>query len=182
MKLLLGLIFIFAVGPGLFLMDGSIIKDFKLRSETLSYANIPTSERRCRTRVLVFQSCNYKYVHEQQEHKQSYIFFALGAPETVVLLRGNASGELTSSVGQDYFWNRILTIFLCMGIVVWAIAQGMLQRRAQAAPRKLRQPVKPRHAVPSTMPRQAAPPAMPRRAPTPHPGRVDRGATFGKRR
>lgn len=182
MKYILALVFVFALGPGLFLTDGAIVKDLKLRSETLSFANIPTSDRRCRTRVIVFQSCSYKYVHNQEEHSQSYFFFSLGAPETLVVLKGNASGELTSNVGQDYLWNRILTIFLCMGIVVWAIAKGMLQRRAQAAPRKLRQPVTPQHAVPSAMPRQASPPAMPRRAPTPHPGRVDRGATFGKRR
>lgn len=96
-------------GPFFFFTDGSIVKDLKLKAETLSPAYIPTENRRCRSNLFIFHHCSYDYVFQQKELDQDYFFLSFGAPETVELMRGNSTGGITSDVGQNYLFNRIAT-------------------------------------------------------------------------
>ncbi|WP_346911942.1 hypothetical protein [uncultured Roseibium sp.] len=108
-KLILSIILI-ALGPALFFLDGTIIQDFNLRSEQLRPALVPTTDRKCRSKVYLFHQCSFKYEVNGQKIRQDYDFFALGAPKTIMLLKSSESGAITSDVGMAYLWNRVLTI------------------------------------------------------------------------
>lgn len=164
MKLILSFLFFMMLGPGLFFLDGSIVKDLSLKSETLSPANIATRDRKCRSKVFVFQSCSYEYTHNGQELDQSYFFVSFGPPETLTLLRSNKSGALTSDVGQDYLWNRILLVLFFPGLALWGLVKYLSNAR-QHSPRPAR---------------QSAP--VPQRFVAPSSGHSAARTTFGKRR
>ncbi|MEQ8781933.1 MAG: hypothetical protein RIE06_19910 [Roseibium album] len=164
MKLILSFLFVLMLGPGLFFMDGAILKDIKLKSETLSPANVPTSDRKCRSKLYLFQSCSFDYTDNQKDLDQSYFFMSFGPPETLVLLRGTKSGVLTSDVGQDYLWNRILTILLFPGLALWALVKYLGKTRQHAAP-----PLQQTRHVPPHVPTHSG-------------GHPANRATFGKRR
>ncbi|WP_346896313.1 hypothetical protein [uncultured Roseibium sp.] len=120
MKKLLFSIILIALGPGLFFFDGAIVQDFNLRSEQLRPALIPTTDRKCRSKVYLFHQCSFKYEINGQKIRQDYDFFALGAPKTLMLLKSSGSGVITSDVGMDYLWNRVLTIsaLSLLGLIV----------------------------------------------------------------
>lgn len=149
MKIFLSFLFVLMLGPGLFLMDGAILKDLRLKSETLSPANIPTTDRKCRSKLYLFQGCSYDYVINREDHDQSYFFVSLGPPETLVLLRGDKSGELTSDVGQDYLWNRILTVLFFPALAIWCLFKILLNARQQSPSRSQQRPIVLQQAAPS---------------------------------
>ncbi len=125
MRAILGLILLVMIGPGLFFWDGSIIKDINLKFEQLVPAHVSTTDRECRSKVFLFHICSYKYVENNEDKSQTYIFFAFGAPKTITLIKGNTSGTLTSDVGQNYLFNRIATILFFPFLLLWGVVKFM---------------------------------------------------------
>ncbi|MFC6656278.1 hypothetical protein ACFQEX_12570 [Roseibium salinum] len=152
--------------PFFYVLDGSIAKDLGLRSQTLSPALIATSDRKCKSWVFLFHHCSYDYEIGPEKHNQDYIFVALGAPDSIMLLKNAATGAITSDVGQDHLFNRIATLVIFPLIGVFLLVK-MLGRRAGPVPAGL-----PEARTPET-PRQTAAAAPPGR-----PG----NKVFGKRR
>ena len=125
----------FCLAPLFFYLDGSIVKDISLKSESLSPAYIATSDRRCKTSAFLFHSCSYKYQFDNQDKKQSYFFLSIGAPETLILLRSDTSGGITSDVGQNYLINRIVTLLLFPLLALFVMLKGGRSEARQASPR-----------------------------------------------
>jgi len=164
MRLIFSFIFLLAIGPALFFLDGAIIKDIRLRFDSLAPAYVSTTDRECRSRLFLFHHCSYDYVYNHDDQSQAYFFASFGAPETLSLLRSNITGELTSDVGQDYLWNRVLTVLFFPTLVLWMIAKYFKANR-------------PATTVQVPEPRQAPPPR-----PSSPPGSGQRRQAFGKRR
>ena len=116
MKSILIAIFLMVLGPAMFWLDSDLASDFGMRGQTLVPANIATSDRRCRSTFFILNQCSFKYEHNGEQHGKNYVIFSLGAPETVSLLQSTETGELTSTVGQEYFWNRIVALLFFNGI------------------------------------------------------------------
>ncbi|MCK7611583.1 hypothetical protein [Roseibium sediminicola] len=151
LKLIFSFLFLLVIGPALFFLDGAIIKDLRLKFDTLAPAYIATTDRECRSKLFLFHHCSYDYVYENEDLDQSYFFVSFGAPKTLTLLKSNGTGELTSDVGQDYLWNRILMILFMPALLVWILVKYMSTRRAQTVPER----PAPRQ-QPQTQPRQSA--------------------------
>ncbi|WP_269582268.1 hypothetical protein [Roseibium sp. Sym1] len=164
MRLIFSFIVLLAIGPAFFFLDGAILKDFRLRFDSLAPAYVATTDRECRSRLFLFHHCSYDYVYNHDDQSQTYFFVSLGAPDTLSLLRSNTTGELTSDVGQDYLWNRILTVLLFPALLLWFLAKYFSARR-------------PATAVEGPAPRQA-----PQPRPSSPPGAGQRRQAFGKRR
>lgn len=147
MKQFFLLVILLASAPVFFFMDGSIPKDVSLSSEQLAPAFIATTDRRCRTSVFVFHQCSYKYELNGEQLRQSYHFLASSAPETLILLRGNSTGRITSDVGQNYLTNRILTLFALPLFCVFAILKGRTGRNSRRAERIVLNPGLPTQTV-----------------------------------
>ncbi len=131
MRALLFLVIMVLAGPFFFFIDGAIIKDFRLKSDTLAPAFIQTTDRTCKSRLFVFHDCSYRYKFDHKDQKQDYFFFSFSPPETVMLLRGNNTGEITSDVGQDYLFNRIATIFAFPLLAIFAVVKALGRRNAR---------------------------------------------------
>ena len=116
MKAFLIAIFLMGIGPLMFWIDGDLASDFGMRGQTLVPANIATSDRRCKSTFFILNQCSFKYELAGEKHSKNYVIFSLGAPDTVRLLKSTETGELTSTVGQEYFWNRIIAILFFNGI------------------------------------------------------------------
>ena len=113
-KIIITFLFL-AIGPYLAWSNADeIARDFSMRGETLLYANIPTTDRECRSTLFLFHQCGFKYEDQGVSKRSDMQFFAFGAPDLVFLQRGAQSGGLTSTVAQEYFWNRIFTIVFTM--------------------------------------------------------------------
>ncbi|MEM8687068.1 MAG: hypothetical protein AAGF81_07050 [Pseudomonadota bacterium] len=110
MKAALFAICAMAIGPLLIWLEDDLASDFRLQSHKLVIAGIPTTDRKCKSTVFIFNQCGFKYELNGKSHSKDYTFFSFGAPETVHLLRSTETGELTSTVGQAYFSNRIVTL------------------------------------------------------------------------
>lgn len=142
-KLLMYVCFIL-FGPVILFYEGASIKsDFSLRSEPLVPALIQTTDRECGSTFFIFHQCSMKYEVNGVEQKTNYKMFAFGAPKTVILLKGAESGTVTSTVGQDYLWNRVFTVIfgLLMSSFVAIAALSSLtgsgrNRPAPAAPHR----------------------------------------------
>ena len=132
MKAVLFAIVIMAIGPLMLWFEDDLASDFSLRSHKLVVAGIPTTERKCRSTAFVFNQCGFKYELNGESHRKDYRFFSLGAPKTVILLKSSQTGELTSTVGQAYFGNRILTLVVLnlMSLsAAFALFGAMLRKR-----------------------------------------------------
>ena len=125
MRLILGIILFCWFGPYLLLNDGAIRKDFSLRSESLTLALIPTTDRKCSSTMMLFHQCSYKYEHNGETQTQNYNMFAFGAPKKLLLMKGVDSGLLTSTTGQEYLWNRLLTVIFAMFVSLMAFFGGL---------------------------------------------------------
>lgn len=125
MRLILGIILFCWFGPYLLLNDGAIRKDFSLRSESLTLALIPTTDRKCSSTMMLFHQCSYKYEHNGETQTQNYNMFAFGAPKKLLLMKGVDSGLLTSTTGQEYLWNRLLTVTFAMFVSLMAFLGGL---------------------------------------------------------
>ena len=112
MKAILFAILMIAVGPGLFYMDGAIVSDFLLAGEKLVDAGIRTANRKCKRFNFAYHDCEFTYKLDGVTTRQSYKMLAFSGPETLTLLRGVDSKLITSDVGQNYLWNRIITPFI----------------------------------------------------------------------
>lgn len=69
----------------------------------------------------------YRLDGESEEF--DYTFLALRSPDTVVIQKGQQSGHLTTTVGQDFFWNRVVTVaigFLISGFTFYAMISPLL--------------------------------------------------------
>ena len=109
------------IGPWAAFSDGAILSDFSLRNEPQELALINTSDRKCSSTVKLFHQCGFKYEFNGETVKQNYAMFAFGAPKTVLLLRGTETGRITSTVGQEYFWNRVFTITFLLFISAFTL-------------------------------------------------------------
>ena len=157
MKAILIAIFLMGLGPMMFWLDGDLGSDYGLRSHTLVPANIATSDRRCRSTFFLLNQCSFKYQLDGERHSKNYVIFSFGAPDTVRLLKSAETGELTSTVGQEYFWNRIIAVLFFNGIslfVAIAVFASIVGGR--------------RSAQPTAMPQRAAAPAAPAGIPSGH--------------
>ena len=116
---------LFAIGPLLLRADGAQLKtDYSLRSETIVEAYIATDSRRCSSKFGIFHHCNFAYSADGERQDFDYNFFAFGAPDIVRIQKGANSGQLTTTVGQDYFWHRAVTVglgLLLSGFMVLAL-------------------------------------------------------------
>lgn len=153
LKLMFSFLVLLVIGPALFFLDGAIVKDLRLKFDTLAPAYIGTTDRECRSKLFLFHHCSYDYVYENEDRDQTYFFVSFGAPKTLTLLKSNSTGELTSDVGQDYLWNRILMILFMPALLVWILVKYLGARRAltapeQSAPRQQPQP-QPRQSAPT---------------------------------
>ncbi|MCP5080277.1 MAG: hypothetical protein GY948_01115 [Alphaproteobacteria bacterium] len=153
MKAFLIAVFLMGLGPLMFWLDGDLASDYGMRGQTLVPANIATSDRRCKSTFFILNQCSFKYQLDGEKHSKNYVIFSLGAPDTVRLLKSTETGELTSTVGQEYFWNRIIAILFFNGIslfVAIAVFASMFGGRtsAQTSP----QPQRAAPAAPAGMP------------------------------
>ncbi|AVX03153.1 hypothetical protein MXMO3_00609 [Maritalea myrionectae] len=110
------LIALLAFGPLSIWLDSDLVSDFRLRSEKLVYADVPTSQRKCTGTPVLLYSCGFKFEIAGETYRKRYVLVALGAPKTVHLLKGEQSGVITSTVGQDYIWNRIIAVLLACAV------------------------------------------------------------------
>jgi len=107
-------------------LDGAALKtDFSMKSETLIQAPIPTSNRKCTSSAFLFHQCGFKYEFNGVEESMDYMMLAFGAPKTVHLMMGVESGRLTSTVGQDYIWHRLITMIICLFLSGFAALAGV---------------------------------------------------------
>lgn len=155
MRGLIFVILLIAFGPILVLSDGAISKDFSLRSEKLEIANVQTTKRTCRSTIRLFHQCSYDYELNGEELSQDYKMFAFGAPKTVVLLSGTQTGQITSTVGQEYFWNRVLTMafgLILSGLTLLLVIASMFSsknRPQQHVPAQQVYAARPAHRAPA---------------------------------
>jgi hypothetical protein len=172
-KKLFLIVVLIACAPLFYVMDGAIIKDLRLKSETLAPAYIMTTDRRCKSKAFLFHSCSYKYQTDHEGKKQSYFFLSFGAPETLMLIRGNSSGGITSDVGQDYLVNRIVTLLIFPLLALFVLLKGNRvengRTQPDGAPRRNLAP-------------EARPVAQPTARPTAPPSARSGKPVFGKRR
>ena len=126
-KIILSLIAL-AVAPLMVWLDGAMLTDFKLRSETLVPVSIETFERKCRSKVFVLQICSYEYETQGRMKVQRYMMLALDAPEQLLMLRGMSSGQLTSNVGMEYFWNRVFSILFLFAFGLYSLRSALKEQ------------------------------------------------------
>ena len=112
MKRVLYVLLCFASSPFFYWFDGSIVKDWGMRGETLAPVALETSSRRCKSTVFLFHNCSYRYIFDDVSKSQNYFFVSFGAPDHLIMLQSKNSGKITSNVGQEYLFNRIATLFL----------------------------------------------------------------------
>lgn len=119
MRAVLFYVVLMLMGPYAVYSDGAIRQDFSLKAETLVPAFMETSDRKCTSTLGVFHQCSFNFLLNDAEQSQNYNMFAFGSPDTIVLLRGIETGRLTSTTGQEYLWNRVITmaVLLCMSFL-----------------------------------------------------------------
>lgn len=120
MRELIVIFLLIAIGPLLFISDGAIKQDYDLRRHSLEPVKISTSLNTCRTKAQILQRCRYAYIDENNKHiVYRYILLSFEKPQKVEYLQSAQTGQITTNVGQDYFWNRILVIvlFSIMGLM-----------------------------------------------------------------
>ncbi len=105
-----------AIGPLSIWLNDDLVSDFQLRNQTLTDAGIVTSDRRCTGLPVLFYRCGFKFELGGEIHTKNYLLFAFGSPTTINLLKNQETGVLTSSTGQEYFWNRVIVIFMFCAI------------------------------------------------------------------
>lgn len=102
------------LGPGL-------ANDYTARSGTLVPAqDLRISEAKCRTKLFVISFCDIKTegASDAQKQELSYLIFGRLGGEGVSLLRSQENPAiLTSTVGIDYFWNRVISFLALVGLL-----------------------------------------------------------------
>ena len=111
-----------------------------MSGEHLDFAGIATTDRKCTSSAIFFQQCSFKYEVNGEAKSQSYHFLSFGAPKTIRLLRGRTSENITSTVGQDYIWNRIFTIVFIVFVGLVVLRKLFIQFQAPQNNRTRSQP------------------------------------------
>jgi hypothetical protein len=102
-------------------------------------------EARCRSRLVLITVCDVRFVDDRSAEAARrtlwYFFIDRADPEKIVLLRSKTDpAAITTNLGLDEFYNRLLVLVLIVGLLVCCIIltiqllrQGMLTRRALVA-------------------------------------------------
>jgi len=135
MRLVLVLLIFILMGPYFLMSDKSLRSDFAMRSEITTLALIQTTDRECTSSLGVFHQCSFKYEQNGVEQKQKYNMFAFGAPEQLFMLQGRNSGQLTTSTGQEYLWNRIFTVIFGMLVSLLTLLGLVKKLTGSSSPR-----------------------------------------------
>ena len=102
-------------------------------------------EVRCRSRLALITVCDVRFVDDRSAEAARrtlwYFFIAKADSERIVLLRSKSDpAAITTNLGLDEFYNRLLVLIVIVGLLVYCIIltiqllrQGMLTRRALVA-------------------------------------------------
>lgn len=169
MRALLFLFGLLLIGPYIFLSDGALRQDLSLRAEGVEPAYMETSNRKCTSTFRLFHQCSFDYAVNGLEQSQNYNMFAFGSPDTIVLLKGQSTGRLTSTTGLEYFWNRVFTMVFTLLLSFMTLISIIKRFSGSSSP-----------ATPNNLGAQN--PAYAKQAsPKAYSARASTGSSFGKR-
>ncbi|MEM7429628.1 MAG: hypothetical protein AAF441_26445 [Pseudomonadota bacterium] len=139
MRGILFIIALLAIGPLSIWMNDDLVSDYELRGHTLVPAGISTTDRKCTGMPFLIYHCRFKFSAGGESQSKNYLLFAFGSPKTVYLMKSQQTGALTSSAGQEYFWNRVVAIVLSSAISILSALVLLLGvigggRQGRAAP------------------------------------------------
>lgn len=105
--LLLGGFFIWVFGP-------DIASDYKVDSKELQESrDYKVDKASCKSKVFVISTCEINVSHISDGSTKEFNYFILNSlgGESVYPLVSN-NGALTTNIGIDYFWNRVIVLLL----------------------------------------------------------------------
>ena len=92
-------------------------------------SDMQITEARCRTKVFVISFCDIKAqgLPQGEKHKFAYLILGSMGGESVSLLRSQEHTEIvTSNIGIDYFWNRVATFVVFVGLLAALVIGGII--------------------------------------------------------
>lgn len=118
-----------ALGVGFAWYQGrGAVADFRHRNDAFETASDYDLQGSCRTRVFVIAICDVTLVPLRggERRELSYLIFRRASNHEVQVLRSTAGGYLTTSLGQDYLANRMLSLLALSAVIVLIGIGGVL--------------------------------------------------------
>ncbi len=121
-----------------------LARDWRI-DDPVEAGGVRIEEARCRSRLVLITVCDVRFVDDRSAEAARrtlwYFFIDRADPEKIVLLRSKSDpAAITTNLGLDEFYNRLLVLILIVGLLLGCITltaqllrQGMLTRQALAA-------------------------------------------------
>lgn len=122
-----------------------LARDWRIGGEVVRAEGVRTDQARCRSRLLLITVCDVAFVDERAagSARQTlwYFFIDTVGREPIALLVPKADpGAITTNLGLDKFYHRLVALALVVGLLVFCIVlsigvvrQGMVTRAALTA-------------------------------------------------
>jgi hypothetical protein len=126
-----------ALGVGFAWHQGrTAVADFRHRNHAFATASDYDLQGSCRTRLFVIAICDVALVPLRGGNRRelSYLIFGRDSNQAVVVLRSTSNGYLTTSLGQDYLGNRMLSLLALTGAIVLMGIGGAVAALRQPPP------------------------------------------------
>jgi hypothetical protein len=130
-------------------LEPDLARDWRIGGEVVEARDARIEDWRCRTRLMVFNVCDVAFVDgssaSTQRHARWYFFIDRLERGPIVLVRpkgapGGDAGEITTDLGLDKLYRRLLAFALvvgllavCITLTVQLLRQGVATRKALAA-------------------------------------------------
>lgn len=116
------------LGPGL-------MSDYSARNQTLiPVTDMTITEAECTSKLFFISFCDIKAEgsHAVAKEEIHYLLFGNMGGKSVGLLRSPESPQvLTTNIGIDYFWNRVVAFAVFMGIFFAGLVGGVIGMRSE---------------------------------------------------
>lgn len=116
MKQILSGLVLLVIGAGLVWLFGpSLMTDTQLRGARLVPANLTLKEAKCRSKVFIVSFCEVSLTRGGTDlPDMNYLIVSNLGGETIQILEDPQSKQITSSIGLDYYWNRVVSFAVTM--------------------------------------------------------------------
>ena len=108
----------------------SLLRDWRLRGvETVEVAS-RLDDGSCRVYLFAINFCNLKLTTEHTTLDDTLLFFDMGHSEgydVVVRADPNDPTQVTTTVGLEMFWDRVITLAVFLGLFVIGIFSSIVQ-------------------------------------------------------
>lgn len=131
MKIALSTLFMLVlVGFFIWWLGPRLVNDFSARADHFApITDMRIAEAKCRSKLFVISFCDIKTEGPAQgeKHQLSYLILGSLGGERVSLLRSQEHPQLlTSNIGVDYFWNRVLSFAVFVGLLGALVVGGIV--------------------------------------------------------